>query len=117
MQIGEIYVWETDKASGHWLRKKWQVFICAGNWQDDNTFLFVNSGTYGGDFAISNTDYPFFPLATCYIGCNGTVSYTDAELAAAQPRFEGRLKPEHFAPLHDAIWASDTLEQWKILRV
>jgi len=67
MNLGEIFVWETEKALGFAIRKKYHVFICSGDWQADNTFLFISKSDYGGDYPISNKDYPFLPLVTSYI--------------------------------------------------
>ena len=80
-------------------------------------FLFVNSAPYSDDYEISNADYPFLSLPISYISCGSTVSYTDRELTAADPRLDGRLTPDHIAELHDVVRESDTLEQWRIIRV
>jgi hypothetical protein len=117
MKLGEIYVWDTPKAAGHESRRKYHVYVCPADWRDGHTFLFVSKADYGGDFAISNKDYPFFPLPTSYISCGSIVCYEDAELAAVKPKLEGQLSKEHMTALYHAIAASETMEQWKILRV
>ena len=46
MQLGEVYLWETEKAQGHEKRKKYHVFICPKGDDDDNTFLFIRVKTH-----------------------------------------------------------------------
>lgn len=117
METGEIYVWDTTKAKGHETRRKFHVFICESDWQEDNTFLFINKANWGGDFAISNGDYPFLTLQESYIDCAAIVSYTDTELQEAKPQLVGQLSPRDAQNLFQAIAASDTMSGRDIRRV
>jgi hypothetical protein len=42
------------------------------------------------------------------------VTYTDNELADANPVLVGRLSKEHMQALFNAIAGSDTMERWQI---
>jgi hypothetical protein len=117
MKVGDVFVWETDKAIGHDSRKKLQVFICSGDWLEDNTFLFISSTDYGGDFRISAARYEKFLTYDSFIACGSIVAYTDDELMACAPKFVGRLLLEDLRSLHDAVAASEVLEGRHILRV
>jgi hypothetical protein len=91
MVVGEIYLWDTNKAKGHDSRDKYHLYVAESQWDDGHAFLFINKTDYGGDFALSKTDYPFFPLATSYISLSGIIPYSDVELTAVTPELKGRL--------------------------
>ena len=117
MRIGDIYVWETDKAVGYDSRKKFQVFICAGDWRDGHTFLFINKSDYGGDFPIRNSTYSFLSLEISYVLCGSVVCYGEDELAACSPKIVGRLTQSDMKSLYASILQSDTMPRWQIQRV
>ena len=115
MKLGEIYFWDTDKASGHDQRWKYHVYLCEAGWRaDGHAFLFINKANYGGDYTIHQADYPFFPLPVSYVSCSNVVTYTDAELATARPEFKGCLSKDHMIALRNTVLASEVMEQWQI---
>lgn len=105
MQLGDIYFWETNKAIGHDSRPKYHLFIREPDWNFDHTFLFINKADYGGDFPISNKDYPFFPLETSYVDLGSSVGYTDDELKSANPTHKGTLTKPHLQGIYNSILA------------
>jgi hypothetical protein len=117
MQLGAIYVWDTNKALGHDSRKKYHVFICPGDWREGHTFLFISKSDYGGDFAITNLEYKFLPLPVSFISCTSIVCYTDQELADCKSKLVGQLSAAHLQALFNAVQGSEIMEQRHILRV
>jgi len=118
MNLGDIYVWETDQARGHERRNKYHVFICVGDWQEENTFLFISSMDYGGpDFKIIKSDYPFLAKLESYVSCTEIVCYTDNELSEGETKLVGQLTDEHIAALRECILASEIMEQRYINRI
>jgi hypothetical protein len=59
MQLGEIYLWETQKAEGHEKRKKYHVFICPLDAGGDHTFLYINIVDWFKDYKITQANYNF----------------------------------------------------------
>jgi hypothetical protein len=115
MKIGDIYIWETDRAKGHNLRRKFHLYIGEAGWRDDgHAFLFISSNDYGGDFQIFQTDYNFLTKENSYISCNGIVVYPVSELERVAPIKVGTLRTADAANLHAAIAGSETMEQWQI---
>lgn len=57
MKLGEIYVWETEKAKGHDSRRKYHVFICEADSLGENTFLFISRNDFFDDYEIAKRDY------------------------------------------------------------
>ncbi len=41
MKTGDVFYWDTNKAKGHFLRKKYHIFICPVDWMNDNTFFYI----------------------------------------------------------------------------
>ena len=115
MLVGEIYFWDTNKAKGHDSRDKYHLYICESQWDDGHAFLFINKTDYGGDFALSKTDYPFFPLQTSYISLSGIIPYTDQELTTAV--LKGRLTKAHMQALFNAVAASNTMVERETLLI
>ncbi len=118
MKLGDIYFWPTDQARGHNNRNKYHLFICVGDWQEDNTFLFISSRDYGGpDYRILKSDYSFLTKCESYISCTETVCYSDDELKRDDIQFVGRLTDEHISDLRNYILDSDIMEQRHINRI
>ncbi|PHQ67788.1 MAG: hypothetical protein COB92_03075 [Robiginitomaculum sp.] len=118
MKLGNIYVWETNQAKGHDRRKKYHLFICVGDWQEENTFLFISSLDYGGpDLKIKKSDYPFLSKDESYASCTDIVCYSDSALSGCEPELIGRLTDEHIISLRDQILASEIMEQKHINRI
>jgi hypothetical protein len=118
MKTGDIFVWVTDRAQGHALRKKYHVYICDAGWRaEGHAFLFVNKSDFNGGYAIRKADYNFFDLDTSYVGLSNIVTYSDANLASFRPEHLGRLTQPHMAELHSAIAGSEIMEQWQIALV
>jgi len=118
MKLGDIYVWETDQAKGHERRKKYHLFICVGDWQEENTFLFISSQDYGGpDFKIEKSDYPFLSKNESYASCTEIVCYTDNELSGSEAVLIARLTDEHIFSLREHILASEIMERKHINRI
>ena len=116
MKIGEIYEWQTNKAKGYDSRKKMQVFICAGDWRDGNTFLFISSERREGDLLILAKYYNFLRYDS-YISCGSIVTYDDGELAAAQPKLLGRLLPADLRALYQAMSQSEVMVERHKLKI
>jgi hypothetical protein len=110
MQLGEIYVWETEKAQGHAKRKKYHVFICHQDADGDHTFLYINTVDWYKDYKITKSNYSFLTYDS-FIGCSAIVTYTDAELATAKPQLVGRLANDDMKGLRNAIIAAETMVQ------
>lgn len=114
MKLGEIYVWVTDQVRGREDRRKYHVYLCEAGWRaEGHAFLFINSSDYGGDYPISNADYPFLTQEISFVGCY-IETYTEEKLAAIGPKLCGVLSDKHLIELRDAIASSDTMEQWQI---
>lgn len=115
MRPTEIFVWETQRAIGYELRKKYHVYIGEAGWrQDGHAFLFINSTDYGGDFRISRDDYSFLTKQESFIGCTGIVVYPQDELRRYKITRCGQLREEHAQGLHEALSVSDSMEGWQI---
>jgi hypothetical protein len=67
MQLGDIFLWNTDQAAGHASRNKYHVYICEGDWRAGHTFLFISKADYGCDYPILKSDYDFFPLEKSFV--------------------------------------------------
>jgi hypothetical protein len=117
MNVGEIFYWVTDQAKGHESRPKYHLYICEGDWEEDNTFLFISKADYGGDYKIKKADYPFFELDESYISCGSIVTYSDDRLSKFDQKPLGKLSKQHLGELHQAILDSDTMEGRLIKRV
>lgn len=115
MNVGDIYVWETARATGHDLRRKYHLYIGEAGWRDDgHAFLFISSNDYGGDFQILQTDYGFLTKERSFISCTGIVVYPIVELNTYSMVKIGRLRQVDAHGLHSALAGSDTMEQWQI---
>jgi hypothetical protein len=117
MNVGEIYFWKTDKAYGYDSRSKYHIYICAGDWREENTFLFISKSNYGNDLPLSKEHYDFFPLEISYISCSGIVCYSDEELAKANPELKGQLRETDMRALFNAIAGSESMEAAHIKRI
>ena len=115
MNTGDIFVWETDRAKGYELRRKYHMYIGEAGWRDDgHAFLFISSTDYGGDFKILQSDYSFLAKEHSYISCGSIVVYPVDELSSYAPVRVGRLRAADAHTLHSSLAASDTMEQWQI---
>ena len=110
MQLGEVYLWETDKAQGYEKRKKYHVFICSSEDGDEHYFLFINSADWYKDYKITRANYNFLDYDS-FVGCSAIVTYTNAEITAAKPELMRRLTVADMKGLRDAIIAAETMEQ------
>ncbi|MGH6714141.1 MAG: hypothetical protein ACREEK_34940 [Bradyrhizobium sp.] len=117
MQVGDIFLWNTDQAAGHAARDKYHVYICESDWRVGHTFLFISKANYGCDYEILKSDYTFFPLDRSYISCTGIIHYDDAELAAFPQQALGRLSRKHLLELSAAIQAGGAMVEWEMQRV
>jgi hypothetical protein len=102
MNLGDVFYWVTEKAIGHDSRPKYHIYICAADARDDNTFLLINKSPWGDELKITKADYPFLDYDS-YIGCNGVVTYTDAELAALDKSPVGQIRQEHLKSLFNIL--------------
>lgn len=111
MKLGEIYIWNTDKVIGHEARNKYHIFICCGDWETDNVFLFINKNGNAWDCEISNKEscFSFLPLERSYIDCGSIVTYSDEYIAAAKPEYKGRINAEAARRLLACVDASDVM--------
>ena len=117
MQLGDIFLWNTDQAAGHAARDKYHVYICEGDWRAGHTFLFISKTNYGCDYEILKSDYGFFPLEKSYINCTSIIHYDDAELAAFSQQALGRLSKKHLQELGAAIQTGGAMVEWEMQRV
>lgn len=117
MKPGDIFYWTTDQAIGFLARPKYHVYICAGDWAEDNTFLFISKADYGGDYKIKKADYPFFELDESFVSCGRIVTYNDERLAEFDQNPKGTLSKKHLGELYTAILDSETMEARHITRV
>lgn len=117
MRTGDIYIWETDKARGHALRNKYHLFISEQNWQFENTFLFISKINAYKDYAISKADYGFFQLPVSFVGCEEPITYTNGDLKAFNPKYEGRLLNAHIEELINHLLGCEVMEQRHIDRI
>jgi hypothetical protein len=111
MNLGEIYVWETDRAEGHAKRKKYHIYICEHDNGNGSAFLYINSSEWYKDYKIAQANYPTFLTHDSFIGCNSTEVYTATALAAVKPQLVGQLSAADMKGLRDAIIAAETMEQ------
>jgi hypothetical protein len=116
MNVGDVFVWETTKAKGHDSRPKLHVFICPGDWEIDNVFLFISSINYEGDFLLKASDYTFLRYDS-YVACHSIVAYSDDDLTQCAPTPLGRLLLKDVSALHAAIAASQIMEVRHIHRI
>jgi hypothetical protein len=116
METGDVFEWVTTKALGHETRRKFHVFICEGDWADDDLFLFVCSVEYMGDFPITTAECPFLSYDS-FISCSYPVFYTAMELAGFNPKKIGRLPPEVIRKLAVHVADSETLEHRHIVKI
>lgn len=117
MKTGEIYCWDTDKAKNHAQRKKYHIFICATDWQDGNTFMFICSSTYFSDFEITQADWKEMPKDGSAISCSSPAFYSDAELNSYKISLVGRLTVECMTRLARHVQDSETLERRHIRKI
>lgn len=117
MKTGEIYCWDTDKAKNHAQRKKYHIFICAADWQDDNTFMFICSSTYFSDFEITKADWKEMPKERSAISCSSPIFYSDAELTCHKIPPVGKLTVECMKRLARHVQDSETLERRYIRKI
>jgi hypothetical protein len=116
MDVGEIFLWNTDKAKGHESRDKYHLYVSECQWEDGHAFLFISKADYGGDFPIYKSDYGFFPLDTSYISLSGIVPYSDKEIQDARPERKGQLSKQHMQDLFHAVAGTEKMvEREKLL--
>lgn len=117
MKTGDIYCWDTDKAKSHAQRKKYHIFICAADWQDDNTFMFICSTAYFSDFEITQADWKEMPKAASAISCSSPVFYSDSELQQYKMVRVGKLTIDCMKRLARHVENSETLERRHIRKI
>lgn len=116
MKLGDVFYWETQKAVGHDSRSKFHVYICAADNWDDHTFLLINKSPWGDELKITKADYPFLSYDS-YIGCNGVVTYTDAELAKFDKKPVGTISKNHLKALFNILADPEAMEVMQAKRL
>lgn len=117
MNLGQVFKWTTVKVQGREIRNKFHVFICASDDEGENTFLFINSNDWFGDYKlVKSDDYPFLEYDS-YVGCSSAISYTDAELTLFDQTPVGQLTKDDLKKLRDALIAAETMETRDLNRV
>ena len=107
MNLGEIYLWETDRAQGHEKRFKYHIFIC--NDEDGNhVFVYINSVEWHMDCKILKANYDFLEYDS-FIGCNAVETFTPKLLAGFKPKLLGQLSAADMKSLRDAIIGAETM--------
>lgn len=117
MKLGEVFVWETDKAIGHDLRKKLHIYICQEDGFNGHTFLFISSTYYDGDFEIKKSDYDEFLDHDSFVSLGRIIVYSTSELKAFSPKPVGKIRTDHLQQLFHAVQGSPTMEGRDIKRV
>jgi len=117
MNLGEIYLWETDRAQGYVKRNKYHIFVC----QDDDgnyVFMYINSADYYKDYKILRANYTFLSYDS-FIGCNAVETYAPITFAMLNPppQLKGQLTVADMKSLRDAIIAAETMTQQDANRV
>jgi hypothetical protein len=107
MQLGEVYLWETDQAQGKEKRRKYHIFIRRSD-EHENIFLFINTMDWYKDYQILQKDYNFLSYDS-FVGCNSIVCYTDVQIKSAAPMLVGQILRPHLKELRDAIIAAETM--------
>ncbi len=102
MKLGDVFYWVTEKAIGHDSRAKYHIYICDADAWDDNTFLLINKSPWGDELKITKANYPFLDYDS-YIGCNGVVTYTDAELVALDKNPVGQIRQDDLKALFNIL--------------
>jgi hypothetical protein len=64
--------------------------------------LLINKSPWGDELKIAKADYPFLDYDS-YIGCNGVVTYTEAELAPLDKKPVGQIRQEHLKALFNIL--------------
>jgi hypothetical protein len=109
MLLGEVYLWEADRAQGRDTRRKYHIFI--GDDVDGNkVFLFINTADWYKDYKIAHANYGFLTYDS-YVGCSSAVSYTATEIETAAPNLVGELSKADLKGVRDAIIAAETMER------
>ena len=116
MKLGDIFYWITEKAIGHESRSKYHIYICPPDHLDDHTFLLINKVAWGDDLKITKAECSFLQYDS-YIGCNGVVTYTDAELALLENKPVGQLSRQHLQALFNILADARTMERMQAKRL
>ena len=116
MNLGEVFYWVTEKAIDHDSRPKFHIYICEADAWDDHTFLLINKSPWGDELMITKAEYAFLDYDS-YIGCNGVVSYTDAELAPLDKNRVGQISKKHLQDLFNILADPRTMERMQAKRL
>jgi hypothetical protein len=108
MELGEVYLWETDLPQGRGKRRKFQVFV--GQAGRFSLFLFINTMEWFKDYKLLRADYSFLEYDS-FVACNAVASYTADQLKNAAPALVGKVSAQHLKELRDAIIAAETMPQ------
>lgn len=116
MNLGDVYYWVTEKVKGHDSRPKFHIYICPPDGWDDHTFLLINKSPWGDELRIAQSDYPFLDYDS-YIGCNGVVSYTDAELTPLEKKPVGQISNKDLQALFNILADPLAMERMQAKRL
>jgi hypothetical protein len=116
MKLGDVFYWITEKAIDHDSRPKYHIYICAPDGWDEYTFLLINKATWGNELKITKADYPFLQYDS-YVGCNGVVTYSDAELEPLEKKPIGQLTKEHLKALFNILADPHAMERMQAKRL
>ncbi|MEZ5787855.1 MAG: hypothetical protein R3D62_15585 [Xanthobacteraceae bacterium] len=111
MNLGDVYIWETESVQGHDKRKKRHVFICPEDSDDANIFLFINKQDWYGDYKILKSNYEQFLEYDSFVGCNSIVTYTSDYLRNVSIQLVGQITNQDLKGIRDAIIAAETMER------
>jgi hypothetical protein len=114
MQLGEIYIWETEIQGRK--KRKYHIFICPPSRDHHNQFLYINTMDWYKDYRLLQSDYKFLSYDS-FVGCNAVATYTDAQLKTATPVKIGSMSKQHLKELRDAIITAETMPQIDANRV
>lgn len=115
MKTGDVFYWETGRAIGHEVRKKYHVYICDGDWRHQGKiFLFINKSNAHQGYLITNPPYNFLTLQESYISCTGIVAYSDSEMGLLSRTRVGSILKAHLLELRNVIAGSDVMEKHAI---
>ena len=108
MNLGEVYVWETDLPEGRGKRHKYQIFICHVG--QISVFLFINTMDWYKDYKLLQADYSFLSYDS-FVGCGSVASYSADQIKTAAPVLVTKIGAQHLKELRDAIIAAETMPQ------
>lgn len=102
---GEIVLVRSDQAAGYKSRAKYHLCVCGHR----SRYLFINSKTWQGSFAISHNDFPALPNPESHIACNTLLHVSDEYMKKNGAKSIGFLTKAIIGSLIDHINDCDVM--------